>query len=66
MKFTRQQARAEERRIQKHIDKMAELEASTKRLVELGVLKKKWRPLKRVADFIRTLAGRHGEQKGMR
>lgn len=52
--MNRQQARAEERRIQNHLEKMAKLEATTNRLIELGVIKRKKKPLMmRVKEFLK-------------
>lgn len=52
--MNRQQARAEQRRIDKHIEKMQKLQSTTEKLVELGVLKKKKLPIKqRIVNFFK-------------
>lgn len=56
--MNRQQARAEQRRIDKHLEKMAKLEETTNRLVELGVLKKRRKPIMMtIKKFIKDLRG---------
>ena len=54
--MNRQQARAEQRRIDKHIEKMTQLQQTTEKLVAMGVLKKKKQPLKsRILNFFKGL-----------
>jgi hypothetical protein len=66
MSMTRQQIRAQSRLADKYQRKLEKLEDTTQRLIELGALKKKRKPIfMRVKDFVRSIGGRNGEQKGM-
>jgi len=67
MSMTRQQIRAQSRLADKYQRKLEKLEETTNRLIELGAIKKKRKPIiMRVKDFVKTLAGRHGPQQGMK
>ena len=54
MSLTRQEIRSRSRQYDKALDKMQKIEATTLRLMELGVIKKKG-PIKRMFEKIKGL-----------